>query len=885
VSHPDRRTPAVGSKRPAGRPLRFYPEGVNLLEREHELGVLEAAIRAAVSGSGSGVAVTGDAGTGKSVLLDAAVSGTTIRVLRAGCDPLRTPRPLGPLRDIAADAGLGELLHDDDAGLSRVCEDIYTALRSEPTVLVIEDVHWIDAASVDVLRFLARRIETLPLCLLVSCRDRELDDVHPVRALLGDIARIESFTRLPLRSFSLDAVQALVGDTALDPEKVHVLTGGNPFFVTEIAKDPDGPMPVSVRDAVLDHAAVVAKEDFETLQLVAAAPDRVDHRLLPALGIDLPTLRRLDASGLLLSTGDGLQFRHELARLAVQSTIPPAGRASLHARLLQAHEQLDFRDPAVMTHHAVEAGDDARVVQYATAAAEQATRAGSHTDAAAFLQTAIEHLPDGRDAERAGLLQALGLEQYMTSRLAEGIATIQSSFPLWRRVDDLAGLAAAHDNCAVLEYYNARRNDAETHADRAAEMADEAGARVAFGTAKVTRAYLAAHRSEFDFALACCDEAEQVAREEKDAGLAVRSGLIRSVVGFAQGDVEARAQVTRSIEEAREHNLDELASTGYSNLAYIDVEQRRLRSAAHVLEQSLPFADERDIAICRHWQTGVRSRLHLYQGRWDAALEDAAEVLSRPGMPLGTLWPLLVSVLVPLRRGMSPSGDEPLEAAWALTETLDEPVRSLPLLTALAERAWMTGADDDHVSTLAVEETKRLQSVPGASWSVGELAVWLSRLDLLEEVPTGTAEPHRLMLEGRHEEAARWWHEAGDPFQEALSWGDSADPEHQVRGVTQLDILGATGTADRRRLQLRTDGVANVPPRPRASTRANPSGLTNRQLEVATLLARGLTNAEIASRLYISPKTADHHVSAVLMRMGLSNRREVIVQAEELGLA
>ena len=846
--------------------------------------MLEAAIATAESSAGSGVAVTGDAGTGKSVLLDAAVAGTTIRVLRAGCDPLRTPRPLGPFRDIADQAGLGELLHDD-AGLSRVYEDVYDALRSEPTVLVIEDVHWIDAASVDVLRFLARRIETLPLCLLVSCRDRELDDVHPVRALLGDIARIDTFTRVPLQSFSLDAVKVLIGDTALDPEKVHVLTGGNPFFVTEIAKEPERPMPVSVRDAVLDHAAVVAPEDFEALQLVAAAPDRVNHRLLPALGIDLPTLRRLDASGLLRSTDDGLEFRHELARLAVQSTIPPAGRAPLHTRLLQAHEELDFQDPAIMTHHAVDAGDDARVVRYASAAAEQAISAGSHTDAAAFLQTAIEHHPEGRDAERAALLQKLGVEQYMTSRLTEGIATIRSSFPLWRKVGDLAGLAAAHDTCAVLEYYNAHRLDAETHAERAAEMADESGARVEFGKAKATRAFLAYQRNEFDFALACCNEADQVALMEENPALGMRSGLFRSVVEFARGDINARAQVATTIEEAREQSLDELASVGYSNLAYHDVEQRRLRSAAHVLEESLPFADERDIVICRHWQTGVRSRLHLYQGRWDAALEDSVEVLSRLGMPLCTLWPLLVSVLVPLRRGDVHSSDETLDIAWQLAESLDEPVRRLPLMSALAERAWMTGTEDDRVSTLAVEEMKRLQSMPGASWAVGELAVWFQRLDLLEETPSDIAEPHRLTLEGRHEDAARWWHDAGDPFQEALSWGDSADPEHQVHGVTLLETLGATGTADRRRMQLRTDGVDNVPSRPRASTRANPFGLTNRQLEVARLLARSMTNAEIATRLYISPKTADHHVSAVLMRMGLPNRRAVIVQAEELGLA
>jgi DNA-binding CsgD family transcriptional regulator len=882
--------PGVEHRSPDGKSVRrsvprFYSDDVNLLERDDERAVVRSVVAVSASGSGSGVAVTGDAGTGKTVLLDAAVADADIRVLRAGCDPLPTPRPLGPFRDIADQAGLGPLLQDRDSALSRVCEDVYAALRREPTVLVIEDIHWIDSASVDVLRFLVRRIETFPLGLIVSCRDRELDDIHPVRGLLGDFARIDSFTRLSLRGFSRDAVEAMVADTDLDPDKVHVLTGGNPFFVAEIAKDPGRPMPVSVRDAVLDHAARVAAEDFETLQLVAAAPDRIDPRLLPALGVDLPTLRRLDSSGLLMRTDEGLQYRHELARLAVRSTIPPAGRAHLHTRLIEAHEQIEFRDPAIMTHHAVEAGDDARAVQYATAAAEEATRAGSHTDAAAFLQTALDHLPDGRDKDRAGLLLALSFEQYMTSRLAEAISTIRSTFPLWQRLHDLVGLAAAHDTCAVFEYYNARRHDAETHAERAAEISGEAGAQVSMGTAKATRAYLATQRNEFDLALACCTEADQIAREEGDTVLALRSGLFRSVIDLAQGDVEARTHVTATIEQAREHGLDELASTGYSNLAYHDVEQRRFRSAAHVLEESLPFTEERDIPICRHWQTGVRSRLHLYQGRWDAALEDAAEVLSRPGMPLGTFWPLLAFGLVPLRRGSDPPADAPFDAAWALSESLDEPVRRLPLLTALAEQAWMTGTDDPRVSGLAVEESKRLQTVPGAGWAIGELAVWLQRLDLLDEAPGGLAEPHQLALESRHDDAARWWRQAGDPFQEALSWGDSADPEHQVHGVMLLDTLGATATADRRRAQLRAAGVGHVPPRPRASTRANPSGLTNRQLEVARLVARGLTNAEIAGRLFISPKTADHHVSAVLARLGIPTRRAVVVQAEELGLA
>jgi DNA-binding CsgD family transcriptional regulator len=342
--------------------------------------------------------------------------------------------------------------------------------------------------------------------------------------------------------------------------------------------------------------------------------------------------------------------------------------------------------------------------------------------------------------------------------------------------------------------------------------------------------------------------------------------------------------VAKAIEVAREIGLDELASTGFSNLAYHDVEQRRLREAGQVLETSLPFAADRDIPICSHWQTGVRSRLHLLRGRWDAALEDAAVVLAQRGMALGTMWPYLVSSLVPLRRGTEPAVDAPLEAAWQLAESLDEPVRRLPLLSALAEHGWMSGDVDPRVSGLAVDEMTRLGETPGAGWALGDLAVWLLRLGIPFDRPAELAEPFRLTLDGQHDAAARWWHEAGDQFAEAMALGDSDDPEHRIRGVELLDGLGATATADRRRVDMRADGIEGVPARPRESTRANPGGLTNRQLEVARLMARGLTNAEISAQLFISPKTTDHHVSAVLTKLGVSSRRDVMLQSEELSL-
>ena len=179
----------------------------------------------------------------------------------------------------------------------------------------------------------------------------------------------------------------------------------------------------------------------------------------------------------------------------------------------------------------------------------------------------------------------------------------------------------------------------------------------------------------------------------------------------------------------------------------------------------------------------------------------------------------------------------------------------------------MTDRPDPRVTEQAVAQLPVLGAAPGAGWAAGNLAVWLTRLGLPVDVPAEIAEPFRLTLEGRYGEAAAWWHLAGDPFSEAMAWTDSAEVDDRVRGVTQLDHLGAVGTADRLRVALRQEGHATVPQRPRVSTRANPGGLTNRQLDVARLVARGMSNNEIAARLYISPKTADHHVSAILAKL------------------
>ena len=369
--------------------------------------------------------------------------------------------------------------------------------------------------------------------------------------------------------------------------------------------------------------------------------------------------------------------------------------------------------------------------------------ASAHTEAAEFLQIALDNL-DGSQDERAGLLQRMSFQQYMTSRLTEAIVNVRATFPLWERAGNAPGLAGAHEQCAILEYYNARYDEAENLAETACRISLEGGHEHVYAGARATRGILAYSRSDHGTASGCSLEASQIAVAEGLPQVTLRTRLVGDLVALASGDTGARSAVDAHIKAAISADWDELASTGYSHLVNLDIEQRRFRAADNLLEASLPFALERDIPICHQWQTGMRSRLRFAQGRWSAAVEDAEQVLDEVGMPIARLWPLLVAGLVPLRRGENQRPDNPLELAWELASRMDEPVRLLAVLSALAERRWMTGVEDPRVSDAAVKAVARLAGDAGTEWAVGDLAAWLRRLDLVDTAPAGVAGPFRL---------------------------------------------------------------------------------------------------------------------------------------------
>jgi DNA-binding CsgD family transcriptional regulator len=318
--------------------------------------------------------------------------------------------------------------------------------------------------------------------------------------------------------------------------------------------------------------------------------------------------------------------------------------------------------------------------------------------------------------------------------------------------------------------------------------------------------------------------------------------------------------------------LAEQVARTYILLVERAVGVRRYGLATRHLQAGIDYCSDRGLERDRLYLLASRARLELDQGRWQEASDSAAAVV---GIPRTSITPrifaLVVLGLVRARRG-DPGQWTPLEEAWALAEPTRELSRLAPVAVARAEAAWLEGDRDAAAS--ATEGVLPLAVERKWGWLAGELAVWRRRVGLGGEVPAEVGEPYVLQLAGDWAGAAERWRGLGCPYEAALALADAEEEAPLRRALEELQRLGARPAADVVARRLRELGVRRLPRRPRRATAANPAGLTARQLEVLGLLAADLRNAEIAARLHIAEKTVDHHVSAILAKLGVRSRRE-----------
>ncbi len=859
---------------------------LNLLERQVELQTLSTAVERAATGHGAAVLVLGEAGIGKSSLVQAFLAATSgrVRVLAGACEDLLTPRALGPLRDAARTAAAGAPLAtalsgqaDPDLVFAAVCDEL--AAPPSPTVLVVEDAHWADGATLDVLRYLGPRVQKLPAVLLVTYREDALTRDHPLRGVLGALDSTTA-SRLRLTRLTADAVGELAAPTTVDPGELFRLTGGNPFFVTEVLANPCADVPQTVVDAVLARVGTLSASAQSALDRLAVLPSGAEISLLRALLDDLAPVAEAERAGVVEVRGDVVAFRHELARRAVVESLPASIRLDLNADVLRALRSGADSDPFRVLHHAVEAGDDDAVVTYGPTAAREATRLGAHRQAAACYAQVLARGNRLPLAERAALGERYAWALSNSNQLHSAAAAAATAVEHWQQVGDDGRLVPALVTLSRQLWLTERTAAARVSGERALELARPLGDGYQNALATLNLGGLLVLIDQEEEGLPLLDQALEMAQRSGATSVAALCHNYRGSALLQLGNLDGRDELLRSMAQATDSGEHEHVMRAYYNLVEGLWRLGEYREALDYIEQAEHFGRDRDFRVYAYMFAARRCRMALTSGQWavaEAGLRKLLDGQDDPGMIGRETVPILARVLV--RQGSADVADW-LALSARHADRADVLEWLVPTGLAHIEQAWLTGAPEraGRYPALLLDRTDR----PGMLIQRGELLVYLRRLGYPVEPFPGCPEPYASALQGDWRSAADAWLRAGDPYERAVELAGSGEVEPTLEALTVLDSLGAKPAAAIVRWRLRELGVARLPRRPQPGTLTNPAGLTDRQLEIVRLLAAGLSNAEIARRLVVSPRTVDHHVSAVLQKLGVRTRRDAAAWATEL---
>jgi DNA-binding CsgD family transcriptional regulator/tetratricopeptide (TPR) repeat protein len=876
------------------------PAKEDLLEREPALDALQAAVTEAAAGHGSIVLMIGEAGIGKTSVIRAFL-GTLdqhVRVLHGTCDDLLAPETLGPLRD-AARGSRGPL--ERALAAPRPGQAIFGAIVEEltgatPTVVVVEDVHWADDATLDVLRYTARRLAGLRAVLVLTFRDDAVDAAHPLQHLLGALAGAP-VRRLSLPPLSEDAVGMLCTATDRDGAAVYGLTGGNPFYVTEALAAPPDAVPPTITATVLARLCRLSPDCRLALEQISVAPTRVSLELLEELlGGLVDALAEAEEQRIIEVGVDGIAFRHELARRAVERSLPAIRRRALNREMVRAlrvrcqqdrgQRGLGQPDLARLVHHAVAAADAATVAEYAPRAGLEAARAGSHRQALAHYEAALRHadLLDAR--ERAQVLDAYAGELSNAHRLADAVAAGREAVARYQELDDPVALGEALLRLSRHVYMAGGMDEAEQAVDHAVQVLTPAGCPQALVQASAYRGAVLALTDRPEDAVTTLERVRHCATDSNRPDLVALCLNYLGVAGADLGQPAAVEHLRGSLVMARKAGLDEHAARAYTILGEILYRLGRYGELAECLDAGLAFTRERGFWPHVYHLEVHRCLLLVRQGAWSAAEDGLRELIGGTEDP-GMLYVYSASALGRLlaRRG-DPDAEQLLTTSWQRAVAQ----RSLLGLShagiALTEWAWLTGRSDRAraVHDVLLPRTQR----PGAAPLRGELLRYLIRAGLIRTDSrtdsstdfAGCPQAYAAGLRGDWRAAADGWGRIGDPYERALELADSGEPEPTLEALRVLDGFDASAVAGLVRRRLHDMGMRRVPRGPQPATRANPAGLTARQIDVLGLIEQRMTNAEIAQRLVLSVRTVEHHVSAILAKLGAQSRAEAASTAE-----
>ena len=850
---------------------------MRLIERESQLAALYQYAGEASQGQGRLVLISGEAGVGKSVLLEEfAQELDEARWLWSGCDGLFTPAALGPLLDIASRLD-GELLQLCRAEAKR--DQLYGALLRQlsdlrpRTVIAIEDVHWADEATLDLLSYLGRRIQHLGVLLLVTYRDDALVTNDLLRLTFGALASQRATRRLSLPTLSMSGVATLANGSGIDPTELHRLTAGNPFFVTELLQAGSDGLPVSVRDAVLARTRTLSTQARDALDTAALIGARMQAELLVSL-IDNPLVTdELISHGLLIKDGDDLRFRHEIARVAIEGAIPPYRKAAIHTKIIEALLASGSDDDARLAFHAEGAGNAELVLTYAPRAGRRAAALGARREAAAQYERALRFVPATDVRTRAELLDNLAKQ---LSFFEEWEEKCSEAVALWNALGDSRRESDSLLSLAWGSWWLCRGTDFRQAGEAALKLAEPLGPSPQLAWASNTLAFRRMNEGRYQDSLSLIRQVHGMAAQLGLGDVISDCLTLEAQVVRALGE-DWTAPMGAALQIALSGGHEFRAYNAFLFLYILYCADLRNDEAEQIFNDALAYCDLHDVGkpCLLAERAGVLEKL----GRWDECVSTIGAVLDeRKVTRANRMQSLSILAKVMARRGQDGYWqylDEARDSSIGLEE------REWLIFVGLAriEAYWLEGRLDAARAELArIRDASAGLAVPYRRW----LALWTRRL-------TGVAEPVDLepfasYVAGDAAHAAELWDRLGYRYEAALALLDTKEETHLRESLAWLSNLGAEAAARLVRQTMRDLGIRSIPAGTRPATKAHPRGLTVREQQILELLSQGHSNEEISARLFISVRTVEHHVSAILGKLGVTTRKDAAREALKLGL-
>jgi DNA-binding CsgD family transcriptional regulator/tetratricopeptide (TPR) repeat protein len=868
---------------------------MQLLERDSFIHELDGLLKEAVAGQGRVALVSGEAGIGKTALVEHFTRALqdSVRVLWGTCDSLFTPRPLGPLHDIAMEVeGKLSALLNSNGDRQAIFSACLAELQRRPTIVIFDDVHWADEATLDLIKFICRRVQRTATLFILTYRDDELGSEHPLRLVLGDLPGTVT-TRFKLLPLSQSAVLLLASaaDQAKQANELFEITGGNPFFVTEALASKGRGVPPTVRDAVLARAARLSPSARTTLEAAAVIGFHVEPWLLTNIvGADSKNVEECIAGGMLQFQADDYAFRHELARQAVLDAISPERKLTLHRMILSVLQGSPEtrNDLARLANHAEGPKDSSAVLEYASAAARQAAVASSHREAVRLYESALRFADTLPPETHAQMLDDYLVELIFMDRVHDEIAVRQKAIRLWHSLDDPLKEGA---DLALLatSYLNVRqRTESDEAIQRAVALLEALPPSDELAQAYMRQCYLKMMVRDWGEAVAWGEQAVVLAERFEDAQTLARTynymGCAALIADYERGS----NLFERSLTIARAQNLPFSVAGTLTNFAGMLLEVYEVHAANRYLTEGLAYSAEHDddyhTLILQAWQVLA----FLYQGRWAEANDAASKLLQIPNLSVVPR----TGALLALGRVRVRQGDSNAHSILDKALELSLEAGGLPRLdspwAARAEIAWLSGDE-----ARAIAEARPGYDIALSKkhpWVAGELAYWLWRAGENISPPSWIAKPFALSIAGDWRGAANEWEERGCLYEQALALIDGDGPA-QLAAFEIFDRLNARPMLERLEGQMRAAGI-RIPHAHRPSTEPESTrdekerfgGLTTRERETAALIAQGKSNREIAEVMVVGVRTVETYVTRILNKLGFVSRVQIATWAVEKGL-